>query len=262
MSNKNRFVWHDLATKDVEASKRFYGECFNWKFEKSDTGPYLHIKAGNEMIGGVRTMEPKEQAPPHWLGYVCVDDVNATVGQWTKQGGKVLMPTMVMDKVGTFAVCADPTGGVLAPWKSARAEQDQEKPGAVPGPFTFCWDELITTDPAAAKKFYASVFGWEPQDMDMGKNGTYTLLNRPGTTNPHRPGTLAAGGLMKAPPHVPQSFWLPYVAVENVDAITDKAKKLGGNVAVPPTDIPDVGRFSAWMDPQNAAIAVISFPKK
>ncbi len=259
MENKNRFVWHDLNVKDAEAAKRFYGEMFNWTFEKSDNGPYQHIKAGTEMIGGIRQAGANEQGPPHWLGYIAVDDVAATVANITKHSGKVYMPTTVMDKVGTFAVTADPTGGVFAPWKSARSEEDQEPTGNAK-PFTFCWDELVSTDPDAAAKFYSSVFGWTATKMDMGPAGGYTLLKRPGTKN--EKGELkGAGGIMKSPPMVPHSFWLPYIYVENTDAISDKAKRLGANVTVPPTDIPTIGRFSCWMDPQGAAIAVISFPK-
>jgi predicted enzyme related to lactoylglutathione lyase len=257
--NKHRFVWHDLNCKDVDGAQRFYGEIFNWKFEKGDSGPYLHIKAGEEMIGGVRQMGADEKSPPHWMGYVAVDDVAATVGGITKAGGRVYMPTTVMDKVGTFAVTADPTGGVFAPWKSARPGEDQEPAGNAK-PFTFCWDELLTTDPDAAAKFYTTVFGWTAEKMDMGPGGIYTLFNRPGTKN-DKGQPKGAGGMMKAPPMVPMSFWLPYVFVENTDAISEKAKRLGANVTVPPTDIPNVGRFSCWMDPHNAAIAVISFPK-
>src|SRR5262249_7327414 len=123
-------------------------------------------------------------------------------------------------------------------------------------PFTFCWDELVTTDPAAATAFYATVFGWAPVTMDMGGGTSYTLLNRPGTKGENGQ-PIGAGGVMKAPNGMPHSFWLPYVFVENTDAMADKAKRLGANVMVPPTDIPNIGRFSCWMDPQNAAIAVI-----
>src|SRR5262245_42730799 len=101
MTMKSRFVWHDFNTKDVEGAKRFYCELFNWKFEKSDNGPYVHIKAGQEMIGGVRAMEANEKTPPCWLGYVGVDDVAATVEKMTKHGGKVHMPTTAMPNVGS-----------------------------------------------------------------------------------------------------------------------------------------------------------------
>src|SRR5690348_11218860 len=101
--NQHRFVWHDLSTKDLEGATRFYGEVFNWKFDKSDR-EYAHITAGDQMIGGIRVMGPSEQQPPAWLGYVIVDNVAATVATIEKHGGRVYMPTTVMENVGTFAV--------------------------------------------------------------------------------------------------------------------------------------------------------------
>ena len=253
--NKHRFVWHDLSTKDLDASKRFYGEVFNWKFDASDNGPYTHITAGDEMIGGIRQMDANEPQPPSWLGYVGVDDVAATVATITGAGGKVFMPTTVMENVGTFAVTADPTGAVFAPWKSARPGEDVERVG-MPKPFTFCWDELMTTDPSAASAFYQKVFGWTSRPVDMGGGMTYTLLDRPGVKNA-KGDQASAGGMMKSPPEIPFSFWLAYVAVDNADQATDKAKRLGAQVTMQPTDIPNVGRFACWMDPQQAAIAIL-----
>jgi uncharacterized protein len=255
--NQHRFVWHDLNTSDLEAAKRFYGEVFNWKFDKSD-GEYAHIQAGDQMIGGMRKMGANEHQPPSWLGYVLVDDVAATVATIEKQKGRVYMPTKVMDKVGTFAVTADPTGGVFAPWRSARAEENQPQTTVPPkpAPGTFCWDELVTTDPQAAGQFYASVFGWEPHAVDMGGGNTYTLFHRPGTKGPNNQ-PIGAGGMMKSPPGVPHSFWMTYVSVASADQSSEKATRLGGKVMVPPTDIPNVGRFACWSDPQGAAIAVL-----
>jgi predicted enzyme related to lactoylglutathione lyase len=169
------------------------------------------------------------------------------------------MPTTTMDKVGTFAVTADPTGAVFAPWKSARPGEDVERTG-MPKPFTFSWDELMSTDPAAAGAFYAKVFGWSPRPVDMGGGMTYTLLDRPGAKN-FRGEQASAGGMMKSPQGVPYSFWLAYIQVEDADKISERATRFGAKVTVPPTDIPNVGRFACWMDPQQAAIAVIAPPK-
>lgn len=256
--NKHRFVWHDLNTKDLDASKRFYGEIFNWRFEKSDR-EYVHISAGDEMIGGMRQMGKDEPYPTNWLGYIGVDDVAATVAKITSSGGKVFMPTSTMDNVGTFAITADPTGAVFAPWKSARPGEDVERTG-MPKPFTFSWDELMTSDPAAAGKFYASVFGWSPRPVDMGGGMTYTLLDRPGVKNA-KGDQMSAGGMMKSPPGVPYSFWLPYVQADDTDKLSERATRLGAKVVVPPTDIPNVGRFACWMDPQQASIAIIQPPR-
>ena len=253
--SKHRFVWHDLNTRDLEGSKQFYSEIFHWKLEGSANGPYLHITAGTQMIGGMRQMEANEPMPTSWLGYIAVDDVAAAVSTITAAGGKVHMPATSMPNVGTFAVTADPTGGLFAPWKSARSGEDVERIGPS-APFTFAWDELLTTDPSSAVAFYAKVFGWSPHAVDMGPGGTYTLLHRPGVTNP-RGEPVAAGGVMKSPPGVPHSFWLPYVHVDSADKLCERAAQLGASVTVPPTDIPNVGRFACWLDPQQASIAVL-----
>jgi predicted enzyme related to lactoylglutathione lyase len=251
--NKHRFVWHDLSTKDLDGSKKFYGEVFNWKFDGD--AAYQHIKAGDEMIGGVRPMGANEPQPTSWLGYIGVDDVAATVATITGAGGKVYMPAKTLENVGTFAVTADPTGAVFAPWKSARAAEDVEKQ-TMPKPFTFCWDELMSTDPAAATAFYEKVFAWKPRPVDMGEGMIYTLLDRPGVTNPMGQ-PASAGGVMKSPPGVPHSFWLAYVGVDDCDKVTERATRNGATVQAPPMDIPNVGRFSVWLDPQGAGIAVL-----
>jgi predicted enzyme related to lactoylglutathione lyase len=253
MANNNRFVWHDLNTKDVAGAKRFYGEVFNWKFESSDNGPYLHIKAGEQMIGGLREMGAMEPGPSNWLAYLAVDDVAAAEKKIDAADGRVYMPTNTIENVGTFAVTADPTGGVFAPWKSARPEEDKELDGP-PANYTFTWDELLTTDPAAAKKFYTQVFGWEAMTMDMGAS-QYTMFNRPGTKNA-RGTPRSAGGMMKTPPMVPQSFWLSYVAVENADASCEKAKRFGAKIDAAPQDVPNMGRFATWTDAVGAHLGV------
>lgn len=254
--NQHRFVWHDLSTTDLEGAQRFYGEVFNWSF--SGENDYRHIQAGEKMIGGIRPLGADEHQPPSWLGYVNVDDVAATVATIEKQKGRVFVPTTKMEGVGTFAVTADPTGGVFAPWRSARAEENKPEAGVATMPHVgeFCWDELMTTDPEAAGAFYAEVFGWKPHSVDMGGGTTYTLFHRPGTKG-FDGGPIGAGGMMKSPPGMPRSFWMAYVAVENADRSSEKATKLGGKVMVPPTDIPNVGRFACWSDPQGASLAVL-----
>jgi predicted enzyme related to lactoylglutathione lyase len=186
---------------------------------------------------------------------VGVDDVAATVAAISGAGGQVYVPTTVMENVGTFAVTADPTGAVFAPWKSARPAEDVERQG-FPEPFTFVWDELMTTDPGAAGAFYEKVFGWTQRPVDMGGGMIYTLLDRPGVKNP-KGDPASAGGMMKSPPEVPYSFWLPYVGVDHCDERCERAARFGATVTVPPTDIPNVGRFACWLDPQQAAIAIL-----
>jgi predicted enzyme related to lactoylglutathione lyase len=68
-------------------------------------------------------------------------------------------------------------------------------------------------------------------------------------------------GMMPMPPQVPAevpSYWMPYFQVANVDEGAAKAKSLGGTVVVPPSNIPDAGRFSVLNDPQGAMFAIFA----
>jgi len=111
--------------------------------------------------------------------------------------------------------------------------------------------ELGTTDRSAAKNFYSSLFGWTADDLPMGPDMTYTMF---------RIGGKDVGGayqLMKeqlqahVPPH-----WMLYVKVESADASAAKAVKLGAQQIVPPSDIPNVGRFALLQDPTGAHISI------
>ena len=94
-------------------------------------------------------------------------------------------------------------------------------------PGSFSWAELATSDPAAAKKFYTSLFGWSIKDNPMGPgpDDVYTLLQIGGKD------VAALYKMMKeqAQQGVPPN-WMCYVTVENADETAKKAKSLGGTV--------------------------------
>ena len=121
---------------------------------------------------------------------------------------------------------------------------------------TFCWNELMTRDTSAAQTFYSQLFGWDTEKMDMGPSGTYTIWKK---------GEQGAGGMMaikgpemeNVPPH-----WLSYVSVDSVDTSTQKAESLGAKICVPPTDIPNIGRFSIITDPTGATLGLYQSTKK
>jgi predicted enzyme related to lactoylglutathione lyase len=79
------------------------------------TGPYHVVKAGGASVGGIMGMPPDAgPMPPMWSSYVTVDDVDATVAQCEKLGGKVLMPVMEVKTVGRMAVLQDPQGAAFS----------------------------------------------------------------------------------------------------------------------------------------------------
>jgi uncharacterized protein len=115
-------------------------------------------------------------------------------------------------------------------------------------PGSFSWLELGTTDAVAAKAFYSGIFGWEVKDVPAGPM-TYTLLQIQGVDVAalYPMGADMAG----IPPH-----WLSYVAVEDCDATTAKAKELGGTVKMGPFDVMDHGRMAVIADPGGAVFAL------
>ena len=115
----------------------------------------------------------------------------------------------------------------------------------------FSWNELMTTDPAAAKRFYSELFGWETEEMTM-ENMTYTVV---------KTGGEGVGGIMAIPPEASGAppHWGAYVTVDDVDSAVRSAEKLGGKIMVAPRDIPGVGRFAVIQDPQGAVISMITY---
>ena len=116
----------------------------------------------------------------------------------------------------------------------------------------FSWTELMTRDVERAKKFYGELLGWSMEEMPMAE-GPYVIL---------KAGGAGVGGIMlmpaQVPPQVP-AHWASYVTVDDVDAVAKKAEGMGATLIVPPTDIPKVGRFCTFQDPERAVLSVISY---
>jgi predicted enzyme related to lactoylglutathione lyase len=208
--------------------------------------PYTLCILNGEQIAGITKSQAPANVPPHWLPYFAVEDVDAASAKAKSLGAKILSEPMDIPDVGRFAVVADPQGAAFALFKDAKPyPQEPERPpiGA------FCWEELATTDPEAAAKFYTGLFGYTVEAQDMGPMGTYRILKR---------GDRMTAGIMQKPPQVPQSYWLEYIAVKDVDASARSAKELGANVLVVPTDIPKIGRFSVIADPTGGVVALFT----
>jgi uncharacterized protein len=109
------------------------------------------------------------------------------------------------------------------------------------------WDELGTTDIDDAQRFYGEVFGWTATDMGP-EYGGYRTFQR---------GETQVGGVMTLPDDSMPAQWQPYVAVDDPDGTTAKAKELGSSALMEPMDVPKVGRIAVLRDPQGAVFGII-----
>jgi predicted enzyme related to lactoylglutathione lyase len=146
-----------------------------------------------------------------------------------------------------MAVFAHPAAGVLGVWQTGRhtgAELVNE-PGALN------WNELQTVDIDGAKAFGEAVFGWRPDDQDVG-GMTYTVFNV---------GATGIAGAMPMPSQAPDgtpSFWLAYFTVADCDESVAKVQELGGRAFGAPHQLEGVGRFAVVADPHGATFGVIA----
>ncbi len=106
--------------KDQAAAAKFYGGLFGWtgKVGEGDPMKYWHWMNAGKDIGGMLTLE-QPNVPSYWLGYVGASDVEGSTKKTVELGGKVLMDTMDIPKVGKFSIVQDPTGAVFALFRSA-----------------------------------------------------------------------------------------------------------------------------------------------
>ena len=107
----------------------------------------------------------------------------------------------------------------------------------------FHWNELMTRDVARAKKFYADTLGWRYDSMPMPDGGTYTLAMVDGEP-------VAGIFDINGPEYKDvDEAWMPYIAVDDVDARVKKATKAGATVMKAAFDVPDVGRIVVLLEP-------------
>jgi predicted enzyme related to lactoylglutathione lyase len=117
---------------------------------------------------------------------------------------------------------------------------------------TFHWNELMARDIAAAKKFYSDTIGWTYDGMPMPGGQTYWVAKM---------GDQPVAGLfdISGPDYkaVPDG-WMPYLAVDDVDARAKKAVAAGARMMKPAFDVPGVGRIVILMEPGGAGIGWIT----
>lgn len=244
-----KFVWFELLTSAPAKAQAFYGEVLGWRVQSFPMGPasYDMILTGaslDSMIGGFAA-PPNPGEPSRWIAYMSVEDVDAAARAATEHGGVVLGSPTDIPGVGRRARIADPQGAEMAILKRDQGDPP-DAPKSVPVGH-WMWNELHTTDPAAALAFYQAVLGLSHRTLDMGPAGSYHIVSRGGVDRGGVTGHV--GG---AAPH-----WLPYVLVEDPDATLARAGTHGGTVEVGPMDIPGIGRFGVFRDPTGAALAVM-----
>ena len=265
--------WVDTSQLDPKAAVEFYGALFGWEFEdvlpEGSEARYSIARIRGADVAAVGSVP--EGAPPMatWNTYVWVESADETAAKVREVGGHVITePFDVMDS-GRMAVFSDPEGAVICAWQPNRHRGAK----IVNEHGSLNFNGLNTRDVAGAKAFYGAVFGWETLELDGGFEA-WTLpgygdhLERDDPDVRKRVEELGGAQGFEdvvasinpisddqsgTPPH-----WSVTFAVDDADAIAERAAELGGTVVAPPFDAPWV-RMTVISDPQGATFVASKF---
>ena len=250
VNSHGRFVWYELMTTDVEAAKAFYTKVVGWGTRDASMPgrAYTLFTVGEASVSGLMNLPEdarKMGVKPSWMGYVGVDDVDATADRIKRLGGAVYVPPTDIPNICRFSVVADPQTATLALFKWLKPGQEQ--PAELGAPGRVGWHELLAADWEKALAFYGELFGWQKADADIGAMGTYQLFSAGGQT---------IGGMFTKPPMVPVPFWLYYFNIGDIDAAAKRVKAGGGQILDGPFEVPGGSWIAQCTDPQGAIFAL------
>jgi predicted enzyme related to lactoylglutathione lyase len=246
------FSWVDLGTTDAEGAKAFYRALFGWEAEDvpaGEGGTYTMLRLRGREVAGLYAMGDEQRdggVGANWLSYVTVEDVAAATDLARDLGAEVIAPPFDVMSAGRMSILQDPQGAGIALWEA------RDHPGArlVNEPGALVLNQLNTSDPEEAARFYSGLFGWALLPVASDPQPYWGIQNR-GALN---------GGMMALPPGDPSPpHWLVYFATGDLDATVARIGELGGAVLVPPMPIPS-GRIAVARDPQGAVFALFEGP--
>ena len=244
-----RFAWYELLTTDVAAASAFYGKVVGWGAKDASTPglAYTLLTAGDVPVGGLMDLPEEGRrlgATPRWLGYVAVDDIDATATQIGRRGGAVLLPP-TDSNIGRVSVVADPqkatfalVGGLTYGGRQASGLEELGRVG---------WHELLAQDRTKVFNFYGELFGWQKDADEADPADFYQLFSAGGQT---------IGGMLTKLPSVPQSCWLYYFNVDDIGAAAERVNGGGGRMLQGPIELSDGCWIARCVDPQGALFAL------
>ncbi|NUT48550.1 MAG: VOC family protein [Saccharothrix sp.] len=230
--------WVDIST-DVDRAVAFYGGLFGWRFTVSgpEFGGYGVASIDGHPVAGVGPKQDPDQ-PSAWTTYLATEDVEASAKAVTAAGGQVAAGPMAVGDKGVMAIAVDPTGTLVGLWQAGTntGVDLANEPGAL------VWNDHMSGDVAAAKEFYAEVFGYTYAAVEGADD--YFTIDVPGGAQPV--GGIGAG----------EGGWQTCFQVADADAAVEKVRELGGAVVSEPVDTP-YGRLATVADDQGSTFHIM-----
>lgn len=255
-NSHGRFVWYELMTTDIETAKFFYANVVGWGARAASAPAlgYSLFTVADLPVAGLMNMPEdgqKTSAPPHWIGYVGVDDVDNMVDRIKQLGGAVHVPPTDVPGISRFSVVADPQMATLGLVKGLITGQAQS--AELSALWRVGWHELLAADWEKAFAFYGELFGWQNAGAHASAIGTYQQFSADGET---------LGGMLTKPLALPFPFWLYYFNVDDVETAAERVEVGGGQILYGPTAVPGGAWIVHCSDPLGAIFALLDRRKR
>lgn len=114
-----------------------------------------------------------------------------------------------------------------------------------------CWIDLLTSNPEKSQEFYSALFGWTYAAGDAEKYGGYITASKDGK--------MVAGIMNNAGTSGSSDVWTTYLRVDDIEAVAKSAAAHGGQVYMPPMDVPEQGKMALLGDAGGAAVGIWEF---
>lgn len=252
MTEAGKFLWYELVTTDTKAAGEFYSHVIGWKRElapnESGNSSYTLFLVGDMGIGGMMAIPEEEcdRAKPGWIGYIGVDDVDASVRRVVDAGGSILREPSDVPGILRFAMVADPAGAAFVIFHGMAGPMQLLATGTQG---TTGWHELVSGEVEPTFAFYSGLFGWtKDQAMDMGGGNIYQLFATGGE---------AVGAMMKVNAEDPVPGWHFYFCVDDIDAAISRIHEKEGEILMGPHQVPGDAWIVVGRDPQGARFSLV-----
>jgi predicted enzyme related to lactoylglutathione lyase len=257
---------------DPDAAAAFYAGLFGWESEDvmppGAPGRYLVATLRGGPVAGIGSQPEGAPQVATWDTYVWVRDADETAAKVRAAGGTVLREPFDVGPSGRTAIFADPAGATFCVWQPG----DHRGAAVVNEHGSVNFNDLHTRDVEGAAAFYKAVFDWDL--LSVGEGHMWALPGYGDFLEQRRPGMREQMAAMGAPPRfedvvatlipIPDdqpdtpAYWGVTFAVDDADAIAEKAVELGGHVLVAPLDAPWV-RLTVIRDPEGAIFTASKF---
>jgi uncharacterized protein len=252
------FCWYELMTSNLAAASAFYGKVIGWHLSQPDPQSPMDYRMILRSDGGATggALQLTEQmrsggARPAWVPYLAVADIEAGLAALQSDGCTVLMGRTDIAE-GSFAMVTDPQGApfyLMQPRPPADRLDAQSDAFKADGIQHVRWNELSTSDPEAAKAFYAKHFGFEFNSaMPMGELGEYAFIDFDGQQ---------LGAIMPQMDKAHPPSWLVYFGVGSTMAAKAAIEASGGTVMMGPHEVPGGDWIVVATDPGGAVFGVV-----